>query len=58
MLDLIVDAKPLQMELDTGASVSLISEKPGNTFYISNHIEDSHRTESEGARSEEGSGEV
>ena len=27
MLDLTVDAQPLQMELDTGASVSIISEK-------------------------------
>ena len=27
MLDLTVEAQPLQMELDTGASVSIISEK-------------------------------
>ncbi len=31
MLDLTVDTKPLQMELDTGASVSIVSEKTWKT---------------------------
>ena len=60
MLDVKLGTKPLRMELDTGASVTIVSDKTwreelggGGSVEVRSPIEDLHRTEFESLGREE-----